>query len=207
MINTIVAYDDEDMDLGDYCIASHADFVSFIGTSGQVINNSVRGLDCTEVYINKTIAALNGGRFIFVGVCHGDEESLVANEIFVSSNNSNNFSNSFFYSCACLAGDKLGNILIKSGCLAFIGYYGEVFIIENYHDVFYTCQNYAIKSFLSNDETVIESYEKMRNYYTSEIDRLLTGGMDDTIAASSLIGNRDCLISLGNLQLTRIDFR
>lgn len=206
MINTIIAYDNNDLVMGDYFDQSHNDIISCIEVISSVANNSINGLDCTEIIINENIKRLNGVKFIFIGLSHGNENELISHQIFVSNNNVNLFFNSFFYTSACLTGHSLGNLLIKSGCLTYIGYKDEVTVHVDYYRVFYECENYGIKSFLSNDEEISYSYTKMINYYDQEIDRLTLGNIEEVIAASYLISNRDCLIMLGEKTITRNDF-
>jgi len=206
MIRAVIAYDDNDNTLGEYFDASHSDLISELNVINTVTRSSIRGLDCTEMYLSSTIQPFNGNRFIFIGLCHGNTNQLVSHQVFVSQNNAAIFSNSFFYTCACSTGKKLGKLLITQGCLAFIGYSKTIHIIEDYAEVFFRCQNFGIKSFLTNDETILISYKKMVDYYNSEIDRLVIGTTDDVIAASTLVNNLGALIHIGNGDLTRNDF-
>jgi hypothetical protein len=206
MINTLIAYDDNDFELGTYFSDSHQDILLDITGIEEISFTSIQGLDCTENNINITVQSLNGIRFIFVALTHGNNEQLISNEVYVSANNSNSFSNSFFYTCACSSGSSLGNILINNGCLVYVGYYSTVYIHEDYSSVFYKCQNFALKSFLTTEESIKTSYDKMVNYYDQEIDRLVMGSMDDVLAASSLVSNRNSLILLGDGSLTKNDF-
>jgi len=206
MISTIVAYDDNDSDLGDYFVDSHENITVVLRANAQIVNVSIRGLDCTEVFVNSTITPLNGNRFIFIGISHGNEEELVSHEVYVSASNLTSFSNSLFYSCACLTGLKLGKNLIGAGCLVFVGYNDTVLVNVDYFEIFYNCQNHCIKEFLKGNETIEGSFSKMIDYYNEEIDKLLPGDMDDLLAATSLINNRDCLILLGDRKLRLNDF-
>lgn len=206
MISTFIAYDDNDFALGGYFEESHADIISVFGANAIVTNLSINGLNCTAQNINLTLAGLNGARFIFVALSHGNYNEFVSNEVFISAANAHRFANSFFYSTACSTGKNLGNVLIDSGCYSFIGYKEEVEIILEYASVFYSCENFGIKSFLANDETVETSFNKMIEFYNSEIDRLVAGNMDELITASYLVTNKDSLVILGNGTLTRNDF-
>lgn len=206
MINAIITYHDNDVDLGDYFTGSHTDLTNHFDNKPIAIT-SIAGDNCTEQFVNATITGLRGVRFIFIAVAHGNEDIVAANEAFVSQNNVVQFNNSLFYSCSCLNGASLGNKLIAAGCLAFVGYMKVVTVILDYLAVFYTCQNFGIKSFLETAEILSMSFQKMHDYYTSEINRLLTGSTDDIIAASYLIANRDALILLGDGNLTSNDFK
>jgi hypothetical protein len=203
MINTFIAYHDNDFALGDYFEESHDDITAVIGVNELVTNVSIRGLDCTEANINATLLGLNGGRFVFIALTHGNNDEFVCNDVFISAANAHYFSNSFFYSTACSTGKNIGKVLVENGCHSFIGYEEEIEIILDYSTAFYSCENFGIKSFLQNDETVEVSYNKMVENYTAQIDKLLAGSMDDLIAATYLISNRDCLTLLGNKTFTR----
>lgn len=205
MINLVIAYDDVDAKLGNYFLASHDDILASIPLH-EIANSSLSGVNCNEVILQSTLEALQGNRFIFVALAHGNEEEVVATEVFVSSNNTAIFSNSLFYSCSCLTGHTLGVNLISAGCLTFIGYRNSVEVIEGYYPIFYACQMYGLKSFLLNPETIQVSYDKMVNNYNDNIDALIGGSMDDLIVASSLINNRDCMVIIGNLGMTKSDF-
>lgn len=206
MVNFLIAYDDNDSNLGDYFEASYKDISTAIVVNHYIAISSIRGLDCTQKNVNTLIDAYNYANFIFVGLSHGNEEELVATEVFVSKANALKFDGALFYTCACSCGHTLGNNLIASGCLCYIGHRDTAYIIEDYHDIFYKCQNFAIKNFVLTSETIGESYDKMIDYYNSEIDRLVLGDMDDTIAASTLVENRDVLVIYGNRNLTLNDF-
>ncbi|MEQ1552993.1 MAG: hypothetical protein ABL929_02375 [Ferruginibacter sp.] len=206
MINTIIAYDDNDGTLGEYFESSHADIYLTIKSNNFVDNISISGLNCTEININSILAKFAGKKFIFIALSHGNCDEFISNEIFISAANAHHFANSFFYSTACSTGKNLAYKLIDTGCHSFIGYDDEIEIIFDYSDVFYTCENFGIKTFLENDELIEVSFNKMKEFYNSKIDELITGTMDDLIAASSLMKNRDCLVLLGDCNLSRNDF-
>ena len=206
MISTFIAYDDNDFALGEYFKESHADIIAVVGVNALVTNVSIDGLNCTEQNINVTLAGLNGVRFIFVALSHGNYNEFVSNEMFINATNAHHFANSFFYSTACSTGKNLGNVLIANGCYSFIGYEEEVEIILDFASVFYSCENFGIKSFLGNYETVETSFNKMIEFYNSEIDRLVAGNMNELITASYLVTNKNSLVILGNKTLTQNDF-
>jgi hypothetical protein len=162
---------------------------------------------CNEADIATSIDGFNGNRFIFIGFSHGDVDChATTNEIFISSNNSLLFSNSLFYSCACLTARKLGPELLTQGCSTFIGYRSSVYVNEDYDKVFIKCKNSGIKKFFEGKNTIKESYEFMRKTYQNEIDALIIGDADDFFAASSLSGNLKALVFKGNETLTLPDF-
>lgn len=206
MISTFIAYDDNDFKLGEYFEESHIDILAVIKISAIITSTSICGLDCTQGNINAILSGLNGGRFIFIVLSHGNSDEFVSNEVFISATNAHHFTNSFLYSTACSTGKNLSKILIANGCLSFIGYEEEIEVILDYAGIFYSCENFGIKSFLENDETIEDSYNKMIGFYNDQIDQLVGGDIDELIAASSLVKNKQSLVILGNKTLTRNDF-
>jgi hypothetical protein len=204
MIKTIIAFDDNDFRLGIYFEESHGDIIDVIGT--HVTNISIPGLHCTEANINTTLTALNPNQFIFIALSHGNCDEFVSNEVFISSSNANRFANSFIYSTACSTGKNLSKILISNGCLAFIGYEEEIEVLLEFSSTFFTCENFGIKSFIRNNESIEVSFQKMIDFYNSEIDRLVNGSMDELITASYLVKNKESLVILGDKTLTKSYF-
>jgi hypothetical protein len=203
MINTFIAYDDNDADFGLYFTESHSDVSSDFEKNVLVVNVSLNGLNCTEANINNVLQGMLGNSFVFIALSHGNEDEFWSHEVYLSSNNAHRLINAFLYSTACSTGKNLGKVLIDNGCVAFIGYGNEVNVLLNNTKLFYSCENYGIKSFLNNNETIGTSYSKLIDNYTEEIYKLFYGSIDDLIVASVLIGNRDSLVLLGNDSLTR----
>ncbi|HEY0743536.1 MAG TPA: hypothetical protein VGD40_18840 [Chryseosolibacter sp.] len=204
MINILIACDENDLDLGNYFHQSYLHVFDVLDPQ-LVAVITLQSIDCTEVNINLHTSNYNGNPFIFIGLSHGNEEQLVSHEVYVSESNAVSFANSIFYTCACLCGSSLAQKLIEQNCSTFVGYNRTVYVIEDFFDVFLTCQNFAIRSFLTNDEPISVSVEKMKGYYDDEIDRLVAGDINETIAAANLVSNRNCLVLLGNGNLTRSD--
>ena len=203
MINTFIAYDDNDNDFGVYFTDSHNDILAEFKLNELVNNVSISGVNCTEISVNDKLGAMNGNSFIFVAISHGNEDEFWSHEVYISTNNANRFLNSFIYSTACSTGKKLAQVLIDNGTLAFIGYNDTILVPLDYSNLFYSCENFGIKSFLKNEESIENCYNKLIENYTNEIDILLAGNMEDLIIAATLIDNRDKLIFLGNGLLTR----
>lgn len=203
MINTFIAYDDNDGDFGAYFHDSHVDIQTDFQTNASIANVSINGLGCTEANVNSVIGGMNGGSFVFITLSHGNEDEFLSHEVYISHRNATQFSNSFVYSTSCLTGKNLGRLLIENGCVAFIGYSNEVNVLLDDTRIFYTCENYGIKSFLNNVESIETSYNKLIDNYTSVIHNLFNGSIDELIIASVLIGNRDSLILHGDGTLTK----
>ncbi len=203
MINTFIAFDENDDDFGEYFFESHNDIISDFQKNKLINYVSICGLNCTEKGIIDILNSINENPFVFIAISHGNEDEFCSHEVYISATNANQFRNSFIYSTSCSTGKNLAKILIDNGSLAFIGYNNEIFVPLDYSKLFYTCENYGIKSFFNNDETIETSYNKLIEHYTAQIDILLSGSMEDLIIASTLLDNRDKLTFLGNGSLTR----
>lgn len=203
----LIAYDDNDADLGDYFNQSFQDIHAVISAVAGRQIDILNGLDSTETNIDSRIQAYNGGRFVFIGISHGDEPHLLTtNAIFVSDNNAARFCNSFFYTTACLTGRKLATKLLSEGCVTYVGFDDTVSVMENYYPVFIECENYAIKEFSRTDKSIKVVVEEMRVVFTDAYVNLLNGSAEDFLAATFLVGNRDKIVWYGNGDLTRADF-
>lgn len=211
MINVLITYDDNDTDLGDYFLDSFTHVTTEFSKNPLVSTTSHRGLSCTEATINGTVLGYGDARFIFVGLSHGDENTLCINtteEDYISFNNATHFKNSLFYSTACSNGTALGLELIRLQCSTFIGYKGEISIPEtdSHHEVFMRCEIYAIGEFINSLKTIQTTFNEMIDLFTSEYERLIQGSMWDVIAAAYLINARDEFTLLGSRDLVVTDF-
>ncbi len=206
MVNILLAYDDNDMRLGDYFQKSYEHISNWVSMNPDVVVNALRGLDCTELNVNSHIATYNGDRFIFAGLSHGNEDALcTSNDNYASLANSSSFHNSFFYTCACLTADVLGGDLINKGCLVYIGYDSVVYVPESHFEVFIKCENFALGTFVTSGKHIGACFREMNELYNAEIDKLVIG--NDIIAASLLNESKDSLVILGDQNLTINDFR
>jgi hypothetical protein len=211
MIKIVIAYDDNDIDLGDYFEESFRYLVKNIEAANETPTSVIRGLDCTEDNINNAIAPVNANPFLFVGISHGDITGrflLTSNDTYVSSDNALNFCNSFFYSTGCNIGQDLGLDLINNHCKVFIGYDGPSYapLDEQYNLLFIECELYALIKFLINNEPIIKLYTEMLSVTQDKIDWLTD--QNEIIEAMNLQDNKDCMILLGDEAkvLTKNDF-
>lgn len=110
-----------------------------------------------------------------------------------------------FYSTACLVGKKLAPDLINKGCKAFIGYKEEIFAYKQNEkkEISKNCDNAGIMAFLSDDITIYEACERMKSYYTQQIDRL--EDVKDMLFAGNLIHARESIVCLGDKNLKKED--
>lgn len=192
MVNTILAFDNEDSDLGEFFTECSVDLVSHFNHVNANIStlNSSR---LNSIVIEATLEDLN--TFIFLSYSHGSENELLANgEVpFVSAENANSFSNSFFYTCSCHAGKTLAITLIDEGCLSFIGYNNKFGVWDFNRPPFIECANFGIKLFLegiASEDILIRMQEK----YTEHIDNY----NNDIFGSAILLSNRRALRHLGN---------
>ena len=210
MINTIIAYDDTDLSLGEYFNKSYL-YIKKLEEHSKISTTEFDGNNCLESTITNSFQALNPNNFVFVGLSHGSEDglSLVGADKYINPNNAAECSNSFFYSTACYIGKELGQILIDNGCKCFIGYIDESFapISDEFDDLFIECELHAIKNFYLTSKTIEVLYKEMIQFTDEKILELASG--TDIIEAMALIDNRDRMVLLGdnaNKQLSRLDF-
>jgi hypothetical protein len=207
MIKLLLVVDDNDNSLGEYFNKSYVDFSNFLKQKNDINESVLKNGSCNGEKVVETIKTFNDTPFIFISFSHGNEESLLtASNAIVDANNASYFNNSFFYTSACLVGRRLGQTLIDNKCRCFIGYTEEVTIMTLYEECFVICENHGVKMFCEGVKTTFESFNSMVEKYDEEIDNLLqSGNIDDIIAASTLVGNKDSLIFIGEKSLTLND--
>jgi hypothetical protein len=204
MSNFLVVVDNLDRELGDYFFDSYFNLSECIDSIDNANIITLSDDNCDNVNINKTIKDFNSKPFLFIGISHGNEsELLTSSSILVDSNNSMNFTNSFFYTAACLCGIELGPRLILEKCKCFIGYIKKVQIVSGHEASFIECENQGIEAFCKHSKTTKESFDSIVEKYNSAIDKYLTSSdINDVIIASTLVSNKDSLIILGDYDLT-----
>lgn len=191
MIDILLAFDEDDDDIGSFNQGCKEDYEAFF-------NGSTHNID----YINSnTLNSLNVqlrveqlSSFIFVAYSHGDNHRLFSrNGDYISTEvNIALFRNSFFYTVSCYTGNKLGNELINNGCKCYIGYKDLFNSWLGYKD-FSECANYGFFKFLEGISTD-EVYSSMIEKYNSHIDNLYK---ENFMQAALLRENRDGLRKLG----------
>ncbi len=208
MINLLIAFDDQDKDLGYYFTACANHILQATENMTELTINRFPSDKCTQINIVNRITELNDTNFLFVAFSHGGIDVLESYYgTYVSQSNCHIFYNSLFYTSACSCGLELGRLLHDSGCLTFIGYTDIVNIYDSHHHLFIECENYCINTFLTRDCTILDAYNEMISYYEAVIDELvINGDIGDIIVASTLRANRDSLVFYGNETVTRQDF-
>ena len=205
MINIVVAYDDNDIELGDYFVLSFNDLYNNFSNAENISLSSIRGLDCCENEVLNRINSFNEENFGFVGLSHGNDcQLLTENEVYVDINNILHFKNSLFYSTACSTGIELGQELIKNDCKCFVGFKDDTYATyEDFYDVYIECENYCLKDFFDSQNTIKESFDKMLAHFDKKIFEL--ENQNEILVAMELIGNRDSFVLYGNTALTKLD--
>lgn len=210
MINIIVAYDNEDVKLGTYFENCKNQLLSILEEHHALVNNKpheVSTRHCNNVYIDLLLPKYNAYPFIFIAYSHGNEKALCCrdNNYVEKDANTHNFTNSLFYTTACSVGKELGEHLISKGCLAFIGYKNSINVYRQdiKNRISMNCDNAGIITFLLDDITIFEAYERMKNFYTQQIDKLYE--VKDMLFAADLVETLDALVFFGNRDLRKED--
>lgn len=211
MIRFIVAHDSSDTELGTYFDDCKNQLLGILEERSELVNGDIvqiNGSQCNAAYIDIIVAHHHPHPFIFVAYSHGSEVALASRHgNYVEKGcNSHNFKGSLFYTTACSAGKELGPQLIdKDSCLAFVGYEGPISVHKNAEkrEISKNCDNAGIIDFLINDSSIGESFKKMKDYYTSQIDRL--ENVNDMLFAAALTYARESLVCLGNRDLRKCD--
>jgi hypothetical protein len=198
MVNLVIAYDDNDSSLADYFESSYQYVSDLIAPIDSITHHPIPGLNCTELHIADTINAFNGQRFCFVGFSHGNSDMLLTdNDVYISGNNCALFNQSVFYSLGCQTAVTLGTELINNGCSTFVGYYDDSYVTyEQFNDVYISCENFALKEFLTTDISLGDAFDLMMDNYDLEIQKMVDA--NEILMAMELTHNKDCTGILGN---------
>jgi hypothetical protein len=202
MIDTIIAFDEQDNTLGAFfqsCINDLNTFFGAISIVPELINSS----RLNDLAVNLIIS--NKKSFVFGAFSHGSADCLVRSArypyISIATDNSA-FNDSFFYTFSCSCGEILGDNLIKNGCHCFIGYKSPVSIWSTFSAPFVLCANHGLKEFFNGHSTDIV-FSKMKQKYNLEINAIYK---TDFLIASILRENRDALIYHGkNISIKDIE--
>jgi len=209
MINILVAFDNKDAKLGNYFGDCKNQFLGVVKENYTPTNYKLKEIPsiyCNNVYIENLISQIQPNPFIFIAYSHGNEKALYCDgNYYVKCDvNTHYFANSIFYTSACSAGKGLGEELISKGCLAFIGYITDTrcdFIEDSKKQTSRNCDNAGVITFLSEDITIFDAYNKMKNYYKQEIDKYYS--FNDPLFAGTLVEAMEALIFLGNRDIKK----
>ena len=208
MINVFITYDDNDSELGDYFEISFKDIKNALSQIDNLEVKSIRGLDCTENNVIEMISSFEDSPFVFVGLSHGNDSQLITeNDVYVDMNNLSYFNKSLFYSTACNSAVKLGKELIENRCYSYVGFNQVTYAThDEFYNIYTKCENYCLKDFLSSNNTIEESFNKMLAYFDEQI-HLLNDESDEILVLMELTDNRDSFVLLGNKELKMTDFQ
>lgn len=200
MINTIIAYDNTDPDLGEFFEKCATKTKENTDSSFNIVEINSPSLN--ELNIQLKTDWVNDKAFLFISYSHGSETELLKNGItpFISDSISATcLKNSISYCFACNAGKKLGQSLIDNGAIAFIGFKEEVKIQKffNAFNSFIDCATSGIIFFFKGDD-LSNSIEKMKGKYTDYLDQFY---LTDMITASWFMEQRDSLVLLGDKKI------
>jgi hypothetical protein len=205
MIKFVIAFDEKDAEIGEYCQFCQIDLVNYLQAEGYQDIHLIDSRLCNMAYIDLRLSQIDTNYF-FVAYSHGTPNSLrCQGESYIQLNhNTDNLKTSFFYANACLAGSQLGR---EIECLAFIGFSEEVKFSKLHYELFVKCDNAIIKSFFSQDVTAFEAYKQALNYYNNAIDSLCSPLYCDVLAQGYLVSAREALVCYGKDRhsLTRQD--
>ena len=194
MIKFGIAFDNNDVELGDYFRLSKEDIISFIAAHCQDHNIiEIPSIQCNQAFIDFTIPQINADNFLFLAYSHGNHDSLTAGGAFYIKKEVNSalFVNSLFYSMSCLSARELGSDLIGNGCHAFVGFKENAnALLGSFQALSIECDNYAIKAFI-NGAGIKSAVEQMKANFTDKIDQLILAG--EPLRAAYLRQNRDAL--------------
>lgn len=207
MINVLLAYDDNDEELGDYFDLSYNDIADCLNNAGGCNLTVICGLECTESNVASSATQLNTAPYVFIGLSHGNEEQLLTiNDVFVDHVNVTHFSNSFFYTPACLSAQQLGTSIVDTGAHSFVGCFKETYAtFEEHYPTYIACENYCIKEFLTTDKSIGVAFKEMMDYFDQQIDLMFDA--NEILVGMELQDNKDSFHLFTGHGLTREDFR
>lgn len=193
MINTILAIDDRDDVLGGFYTECLADLESFENDKCSI--TFIKSNALNDLAISMTVP--QNGRFIFLAYSHGSDSELLARGTtpYISETlNITRFKDSFFYTCSCCTGKRLGQLLINNHCISYIGYSEKFELWDFNRPPFVECANYGYKLFVqgNNVESIIDQMK-------AKYDEHINDYNNDFFGAAHLLANRNALVALGDL--------
>ncbi len=195
MINTLLVFDENDKDLGNFFSMCKEDLDEFFDKN-EIFPEIIDKISNFEIMLPFKINNFKSEKFVFAAFTHGDKSNLLQSgtNSFVSvSQNLEIFNDSFFYTFACETGKILGQELIKHGCICFIGYDKKTHIWNTFQRPFIDTAVYGLKLFFEGEYTKT-IFLKMKERYNEEIDKMY---QKDYVIASILMDNRDALVLYG----------
>lgn len=193
MISTILAIDDRDNVLGNFYTECLADLEGFENDKCSIKPIKSNALNDLAI----SISVPENGKFIFLAYSHGSDSELLAGGVtpYISGTlNITLFKKSFFYTCSCSTGKRLGQLLIDNECFSYIGYKEKFEIWDYNRSPFVECANYGYKLFVqgNNVESIVEQMK-------AKYDEHISNYNNDFFGSAYLLANRNALLALGDL--------
>jgi hypothetical protein len=192
MICTIIAIDEQDEVLGDFFSECLQDLENF--ENDKTTLSTIKSKALNEAGISLSVPA--DGKFVFLAYSHGSENELLASGAipYVSDTiNTTLFRESFFYTCSCSTGMRLGQSLIENKCSSYIGYKGKFEVWDYNRQPFVECANHGYKLFIQG-ENIESIIIKMKEKY----DEHIANYNNDFFGAVILLANKKALVALGD---------
>jgi hypothetical protein len=203
MIQTILLFDDKDVELGDFfrfCANEYRSLHNMHFNQDVIIEHKSNS-KITE--IERSISEYNNSNFLFISYLHGDDDTMyLSNREIVSKDNAYLFTNAFCYTFSCCCGKNLSHILLEKQAHVFWGYKDLAYNMPYYEESFADLAISGLKHFFSN-ETIENAYNKVKEEYTEKIDALY---QEDYFAATILSRNKEAMVVYGNKNMTISDF-
>jgi len=193
MVNVILAIDDEDTILGEFYTECLNDLENF--ENDRCAITSLRSRRLNDLAISVSVP--RDSKFVFMAYSHGSDSELLVGGMrpYISETSDLTlFKGSFFYTCSCNTGKRLGHSLINHECISYIGYKEKFEIWDFNRAPFVECANYGYKLFVQG-ENVQTILEQMKGKYDEKIDNYT----NDYFGAVHLLANRNALLGLGDL--------
>ncbi len=193
MVNVILAIDNDDATLGEFYTECLNDLENF--ENDRCAITSLRSNQLNDLAIS--ISVPRDCQFVFMAYSHGSDSELLEGGMrpYISETSDLTlFKGSFFYTCSCNTGKRLGHSLISNECISYIGYKEKFGIWDFNRAPFVECANYGYKLFVQG-ENVQTILEQMKEKYNEKIDNY----NNDIFGSVLLLANRNALLGLGDL--------
>lgn len=191
MVNIVLAFDEQDDDMGSFNQGCKDDYEDFLRES----SHNVSYIGASQLNsLNIQFKVQDLPTFVFAAYSHGHVDKLYggAGGYISTEENYNLFKDSFFYTVSCHTGSHLAGSLMENGCKCYFGYNNEFHFWTGYKD-FSDCANWGFVKFLEG-EMSHSIYTLMLEKYNTHIDAVRD---TDFVIASLLRANRDALVMLG----------
>ena len=204
MINTVLLYDNQDLDLGAFFNLCANKFLHLHNTAYSQNVSVVHNTENSEKeIIESVLSGYNNSKFLFVSFLHGCEEAMyISKEKVVSTCNTYFFTNAFCYTFSCYCGKTLAYKLLENNACVFGGYNDKAYSIADYEEEFAELAISGLSHFLKK-ESIENAEKKVRQEYINKIDTLY---QENFFVAATLFHNKESMVVYGDKSLTVSDF-